>query len=57
VGWLTEITGFPAGTNDDRVDAMSQLFIWWGERSRIGDHSAHESALGALADKLGLHLR
>jgi predicted phage terminase large subunit-like protein len=30
--YVEELCSFPVGTNDDRVDAMAQLFVWWQER-------------------------
>lgn len=29
---IEELAVFPAGKYDDRVDAMSQVFLWWAER-------------------------
>lgn len=32
--YVEEHCSFPLGAHDDRVDAMSQLLLWWGERRR-----------------------
>jgi hypothetical protein len=37
---IEEIVSFPAGANDDRVDAMSALFILWDEEGGGGEVNA-----------------
>ena len=50
--WVTEITAFPSGVHDDRVDAVTQLFIWWKERMHSGGTEAVNAAHNALLEAL-----
>lgn len=52
--WQNEVHAFPGATVRDRVDAKSQLFLWWKERRGTG--SAAEVARGsdAVLAALGL---
>lgn len=46
--YVEEIVAFPAGVHDDRVDAMSQVFIWWQERRGKGTTQALNAAMAGL---------
>lgn len=50
--FLRELLGFPTAAHDDRVDAMSQLLIYWQEMSLTANHDAQASALDAIASML-----
>lgn len=47
VDYCNELAAFPAAVVKDRVDAMSQLFLWWAERRG-------QSAGGTLAVNAGM---
>lgn len=47
-GWCTEVASFPGSLSMDRVDAKSQLFLWWQERRGSGGTRAVNAALGGL---------
>ena len=34
--YVEELLSYPLGVHDDRVDAQSQLFVWWAEKRRTG---------------------
>jgi len=51
---VEELVSYPAGTNDDRVDALSQTFIYWSRRrSNTHDTEAMIQALQGVMDALG----
>lgn len=43
--YCNELAAFPGGLHKDRVDAMSQLFLWWQERRRTGNDEGLVSAM------------
>lgn len=51
--FCNELAGFPGSLQKDRVDAMSQLFLWWQERRGIGNDGSVERALTGLAAEYG----
>lgn len=52
VDYLKELSAFPSGMYDDRVDAMSQLLIHWQELALTANYDAQATALTAIADML-----
>lgn len=46
--YCNELAAFPGGLNKDRVDAMSQIFLYWQEKRGAGDESDYLSLIGAL---------
>lgn len=51
--WCNEVAAFPGSLQMDRVDAMSQLFLWWQERRGSVDHEAAAAAMAGLLDAWG----
>lgn len=50
--YVNDLAAFPATLAQDRVDAMSQLFLWWHERrSSEGTEDAFEQGLAALLEQ------
>lgn len=43
-----ELASFPGGLAKDRVDAKSQLFLWWQERRGAPDHQKITAGINAL---------
>jgi predicted phage terminase large subunit-like protein len=47
--YCNELAGFPAALLKDRIDAMSQLFLWWRDRrGTAGDGAAVMNAMAGL---------
>jgi predicted phage terminase large subunit-like protein len=46
--FVEELVSFPAGSHDDRVDAMSQVFIWWQQRRGSGGTAALNAMMAGL---------
>jgi len=45
---VEELASFPAGTYRDRVDTMTQLFIWWASRRDRGTDVKNANLAGVL---------
>jgi len=52
--YVEELVSFPAGAAKDRVDAMSQLFLWWHQRRSVLDDGGVTAATNQWLDTLGM---
>lgn len=50
--YCQELAGFPTALFDDRVDAMTQLLIYWQQMSVTTNFNAQAQALDAIADMI-----
>lgn len=50
--YCQELAGFPAALYDDRVDAMTQLLIFWQQMSVTTNFDAQAKAIEAIAEML-----
>lgn len=48
--YIAELLAFPKGATKDRVDAMSQLFLWLEENDLYGREALNDAVAGLLED-------